>query len=154
MEGKISQVAWADKSATTVELAPGRTSGDEAATAPGARGYTDRMQLRNARVCLDCEEVHDAQQCPLCASETFAFISRWVPAPERRSRPRAPEPPRPEELQAYREMLDPAAAKASGWKLVQRGAVGLALFGVAGWLWKSGNSERGPKSVSSGRTET
>ena len=32
------------------------------------------MQLRNARLCLDCEEVHDAQQCPACASAMFAPI--------------------------------------------------------------------------------
>ena len=36
------------------------------------------MQLRNARLCLDCEEVHDAQQCPACASEMYAPITRWV----------------------------------------------------------------------------
>ena len=29
------------------------------------------MQLRTARLCLDCEEVHDEAQCPVCASETF-----------------------------------------------------------------------------------
>ena len=46
------------------------------------------MQLRAARLCLDCEELHDAQQCPVCASETFAYLSRWVPAPERRAKPR------------------------------------------------------------------
>lgn len=94
------------------------------------------MQLRNARLCLDCEEVHDAHQCPACASETFAFITRWVPAPERRGRPRPPEPTRPEELQAYRLMLD--RGQHSRWKLAGGSALGLALFGVAGWLWKSG----------------
>ena len=100
------------------------------------------MQLRNARLCLDCEEVHDAQQCPACASETFAFITRWVPAPERRGRPRTPEPQRPEELQAYRLMLDPEEQQhGSRWTLVRRGALGLALFGVAGWLWKSGGPD-------------
>ena len=53
------------------------------------------MQLRMARVCLDCEEVHDAQQCPVCASETFAFLTKWVPVPERRAQPRpATEGPR------------------------------------------------------------
>lgn len=51
------------------------------------------MQLRIARVCLDCEEVHDAPQCPVCASETFAYLSRWVPAPERRAKVRPPSPP-------------------------------------------------------------
>src|SRR5262245_32500541 len=29
------------------------------------------MQLRTARLCLDCEEVHEEQQCPVCASESF-----------------------------------------------------------------------------------
>lgn len=57
------------------------------------------MQLRVTRLCLDCEELHDAQQCPVCASDTFAYLSRWVPSPERRlhTRPtRAPilSPPR------------------------------------------------------------
>ena len=98
------------------------------------------MQLRNARLCLDCEEVHDAQQCPSCASETFVFMTRWVPAPERRERTRPPqEPSRPEELQAYRTLLDTAQKpdNGRGWQLVRQGAMGLALVGVAGWLWKS-----------------
>ena len=103
------------------------------------------MQLRNARLCLDCEEVHDAQQCPVCASETFAFITRWVPAPERRGRPREPEPSRPTDLKAYRLMLEPETPPSSGWTLVRRGAVGLALVGIAGWLWKTGGNERSPK---------
>ena len=104
------------------------------------------MQLRNARLCLDCEEVHDAPQCPVCASESFAFMTRWVQAPERRERPRPQEAPRaatalggsPEELQAYRALLDPAHRPNGGaWKLARQGAMGLALLGVAGWLWKS-----------------
>jgi hypothetical protein len=96
------------------------------------------MQLRNARLCLDCEEVHDAQQCPTCASETFAFITRWVPARDRRARPRPVEPPKPEELETYQQMLTPDEQAASSWRMAQRGALGLALFGLAGWLWKSG----------------
>ena len=95
------------------------------------------MQLRTARLCLACEEVHDTQQCPLCASESFVFITRWVPAPERRPKPRtgAP-PPAPETLDTYRELLNPAGEDGDGWKFVKRGALGLALFGVAGWMWR------------------
>ena len=48
------------------------------------------MQLRVARLCLDCEEVHDAQTCPVCASETFAFLKKWVPVGERRTSPQRP----------------------------------------------------------------
>jgi hypothetical protein len=107
------------------------------------------MQLRNARLCLDCEDVHDEQQCPICASETFAFITRWVPAPERRGRPRTPEPSSPGELEAYRLMLEEAQPPAGpGWKLVKRGALGLALFGVAGWIWRKDLQTRRPDSTS------
>ena len=93
------------------------------------------MQLRNARLCLDCEEVHDNQQCPLCASETFVFITRWVPAPERRQKPRTGEPPPSPELDTYREMLDPPDSP--GWRFVKRGAMGLALFGVASLMFRT-----------------
>jgi len=106
------------------------------------------MQLRNARLCLDCEDVHDAQQCPSCASETFAFITRWVPAPERRSRPRPPEPERAGELNAYRLMLDSEQPPRSAWTLVRRGALGLAVFGVAGWIWRKDLQTRRSNSTS------
>ena len=111
------------------------------------------MQLRNARLCLDCEEVHDVQQCPVCASESFAFVTRWVPAPERRERPRLQEPSRPEELQAYRTLLD-AGQKPNGrgWQLARQGAMGLALVGIAGWLWKSASAEA-DKAGGAGRGE-
>jgi hypothetical protein len=97
------------------------------------------MQLRTARLCLDCEEVHDAQQCPVCASETFAFITRWVPVPERRTRPRPVEQPT-ETATAYREMLQPTSA--TPWRAIRRGAVGLALVGVAGWLMRRTDDPR------------
>ena len=98
------------------------------------------MQLRNARLCLDCEQIHDMQQCPMCASETFVFITRWVPAPERRQKPRSPEPPpSPETLETYRELLTTGRQDGAGWRMVKRGAVGLALFGVAGWMWRRNN---------------
>ena len=105
------------------------------------------MQLRSARLCLDCDEVHDAQQCPQCASETFVFITRWVPVPDRPDRPvkrpRAQEPASPETLGAYREMLLPPGGERGGtWRTIRRGAVGLALFGIAGWIWRQ-NSKPG-----------
>jgi hypothetical protein len=93
------------------------------------------MQLRTARLCLDCEEVHDAQQCPVCASETFAYLTRWVPVPERRQRPRpAADAVANETASVYREMLTPRPQ--TPWRAIRNGAMGLALFGVAGWLWR------------------
>ena len=83
------------------------------------------MQLRLARVCLDCEEVHDAQQCPVCASESFAYLSRWVPAPERRARPRPVQ------------NAPVAARMPTTGKVVGIGIVGLGLLGLARW-WARG----------------
>jgi len=42
------------------------------------------MQLRVARLCLDCEEVFAGEVCPVCASTHFAFLSNWLPVEERR----------------------------------------------------------------------
>jgi hypothetical protein len=85
------------------------------------------MQLRVARLCLDCEELHDAQQCPICASESFAYLTRWIPVDERRQERRAksvrpPEPP-------------PGRSR---W--VARGAVGaaaVALIAAGEWARRS-----------------
>jgi len=84
------------------------------------------MQLRLARLCLDCEEIHEAQQCPTCASETFAYLTRWVPAPERRSKPRPVQPPPP---------ATPSRLPSRG-KVVGLSVAGLGLLGVVQWLAK------------------
>jgi|SRR5213592_4908203 len=82
------------------------------------------MQLRVARVCLDCEEIHDAQKCPVCASESFAFLTRWVPADERRGNRAAAPHTTPEPV---------ASAGTARW--VKRGVGGVAVFAAAHWLW-------------------
>jgi hypothetical protein len=90
------------------------------------------MQLRTARLCLDCDEVHDAQQCPVCASESFSYMSRWVPAPERRPSPRPSTSP---EAEIYRRLVDPPAQPQSrGNRLLKHGMLGLTAVGVVGWL--------------------
>ena len=48
------------------------------------------MQLRVARLCLDCEELHADDSCPRCASERYAFLSAWLPSEERRRWRRPP----------------------------------------------------------------
>jgi len=132
------------------------------------------MQLRNARLCLDCEEVHDAAHCPACASESFAFITRWVPTPSApsadaaaaaptpapaaraetpRRAPQSLEPASRETLDTYRQLLNGREPQpASNWRLVKRGAVGLALFGLAGWAWKQQN-QRPPAATEDPTTE-
>ena len=89
------------------------------------------MQLHNARLCMDCGEVHDAQRCPLCSSETFAFISRWVPAPERRQQPRQPDT-----VDTYRELLSPTTSRSGAARWLRRGAIGAAAIAALGWAWQ------------------
>ena|SRR5688572_15124731 len=86
--------------------------------------YTRRMQLRTARLCLDCEEIHDANQCPTCLSEAFVFLTRWVPVDERR-RQRRPT--------AVKVVPEPSGA--ARW--MRRGAFGLAAVAVGRWIWQS-----------------
>ena len=91
------------------------------------------MQLRTARLCLDCEEVHDEYQCPICASDHFTYLSRWVPTPERLARPRPAPKPAPE-AEVYRQIVRGAPApRRSGFMkaLVGVGAAGLGAAGIA-----------------------
>jgi len=85
------------------------------------------MQLRLARLCLDCEEVHDQPQCPLCTSEAFAYLTRWVPAREGRPTTR-PVPPVP--------ITAAAAKRRTRGKAVGLGIVGIGILGLARWITK------------------
>jgi hypothetical protein len=92
------------------------------------------MQLHTARLCLDCQEVHEAGACPICGSESFAFITRWIPAPERRVTTR-PAPP-PNDVETYRQLLAADAAPPRTHQWLKRGAVVAAAITVAGWLFR------------------
>lgn len=52
------------------------------------------MHLTSARLCLNCEEVHDAQTCPACASENYAYLTQWVPTGKRQKPRRVVAPTR------------------------------------------------------------
>src|SRR5262245_60013091 len=90
------------------------------------------MQLHIARLCLDCNDVHDAQSCPVCGSEAFAYLTRWIPAGERR---RPNRPATSPEADVYRELIEGPAAKPRSGRLLKTG-LGVAALGVAGWLWR------------------
>jgi len=79
--------------------------------------------------------------CPVCSSETFAYISRWVPAPERRVKPR---PAPSNDVEVYRQLLSGEPAQPTAMRWLRRGAFGVAALGAAAYAWKrSGNSEPG-----------
>jgi hypothetical protein len=102
------------------------------------------MQLRIARLCHDCEEIHDAQQCPVCASETFTYITRWVPAPERRARPRSIDSP---EAEMYKRLTSEEPAHSQTGRLLKRAALGLTAVGVLGWFLGRSSEQRGLSST-------
>jgi hypothetical protein len=73
------------------------------------------MHLRDARLCLDCEEVHCDERCPACASDVFAFVSNWVPSDHRAQSQRPRPSPR------NRPMAS------TGTKVAAGGSLGLAI---------------------------
>ena len=90
------------------------------------------MQLMTARLCLDCNEVHDELQCPICASTAFTYMTRWVPAPERRLTPR---PATSLNAEVYRRLVGDTTKPVA--KVVKVGVVGLTAVGLLGWMWKT-----------------
>jgi hypothetical protein len=120
----------------------GRIAGGFAGS--GAPRYTGIVQLHVARLCLDCEEVHDEYRCPACASDHFSYLTRWVPGPDRPKRPR-PKPVPPPEADVYRRLIhgEPAARRG---RFVTRTLMGLgAAAGLAGLFLgaRGARAERG-----------
>jgi hypothetical protein len=101
------------------------------------------MRLDDARLCLDCEEIHEERECPACGSEAFAFLKRWIKSAadgdrslRARSLPEASARPAPttEQLDAWKRIVDGAPPPRRG-RLVTKGLVGLVAMGLAGWAW-------------------
>jgi predicted nucleic acid-binding Zn-ribbon protein len=100
------------------------------------------MQLHAARLCFNCEEVHDQPACPACGSDSFAYLSRWIPASERPARVR--ERPSRETAETYRQLLEGTPETSGKKRWMKRGIVGLAAISMAGWAWRrsaAGGSE-------------
>ena len=76
------------------------------------------MSLRDAPAMSQCpHDNHDSAQCPVCASESFEFLSRWVPTQERRTKIR----------------VEPS----SGSRSAQRVVVGVGVLGGAAYFAES-----------------
>ncbi len=126
------------------------------------------MRLDDARLCLDCEELHDERECPACGSEAYAFLKRWIKttgngSERRRDASLAPPvpslrqpPPNEDQLDAWRRIVEGRPAAPGKGKLVVRGLVGLAAMGLAGWAWSkagpAGRSGQSGRAGQSGRT--
>ena len=102
------------------------------------------MRLATARLCLDCDEVHEDEQCPVCGSKTFAFLTRWVipatkPRAEAASRTArsVQDEDRAEQIDAYRQLLGSEHQRPHRGRFVAHGALGLAVLGLARLAWRT-----------------
>jgi hypothetical protein len=116
------------------------------------------MHLGVARLCLDCEEVHEGDHCPACGSESFTFLARWVkvstrPGPQEAARPPRQAAPaeRAEQVEAYRQLLDGERRRVAASRMVARGAFGLAMVGLARLAWRAVTPE--PEQAETGENE-
>ena len=110
------------------------------------------MKLDAARLCLDCEEIHESQICPICSSEAFAYLTRWVqPSVKREAGRSAMERPpdvaargahtrTPEQVEAYRQLLEGKPRRRSN--IVTGGVLGLAAVSLAGWALRASTRNR------------
>ncbi len=71
------------------------------------------MQLRVARLCLDCEELHTGSRCPRCASTSCAYLTNWLPCEERR-RFRGSRAPVPQRVGRFRTFVQSIARRLRG----------------------------------------
>jgi len=108
--------------------------------------YTCTMHLSEARVCLNCDEIHDQSKCPICASETFAFLTRWIqpgsPDPRRAAARVLERPEAKEKLETYRRLVVGDAVRPKAGRLLRRGALVFAAVSLARWGWRRTRSRR------------
>jgi hypothetical protein len=124
------------------------------------------MRLESARLCLDCEEIHEEQECPSCGSEAFGFLTRWItPAVATGTAPRR-VPPRGrrtveldddessasaersteqrEKVEAWRQIVEGTPESVSRGRTLTRSLLGLTAMGLAGWAWRRGRPDGAP----------
>jgi hypothetical protein len=93
------------------------------------------MQLSVARLCLDCQEIHEADRCPVCTSEAFGFITRWVKidGPPPPVSPREPSAGRTPRVDSYRQILNPTPQRSRAARWLRKGGLVVAAGYLARW---------------------
>jgi hypothetical protein len=121
-------------SIASTESSPWQGPGDRVgASRDKCATHPEHMQLHIARLCLDCDEVHVAERCPVCGSDAFAYLTRWIPAAERRMCTRPTTSP---EADVYRRLIDPTSPPPRLGRLLRRSALGVTVVAVASWVWR------------------
>jgi len=103
------------------------------------------MHLSVARLCLDCQEIHDQDRCPVCTSEAFGFMTRWLKVDEGQSQ-KAIAPQRATQsskIETYRQILQPPARRSKTGRWLRNGGLAFAVGYLARWGWQVA-SQRSP----------
>ena len=96
------------------------------------------MHLSVARLCLDCQEIHDDDRCPVCTSEAFGFITRWVkvePPPGQFSRNGA-QAVDAARVDSYRQILNPRTKRSTAARWLRKGGLVVAAGYLARLGWQ------------------
>lgn len=86
-----------------------------------------KVPLEKARICLECDTIHDLPACPECGSTTFYYLAKWV-------KPKLP--PRPEPPQETPPAESPPPKKKSRHLLRNSLMLGAYLLGAYQVLFK------------------
>ena len=96
------------------------------------------MQLSVARLCLDCQEIHEQDRCPTCTSEAFAFMTRWVKldATPLRVPPYEKQEGGTAKVEAYRRILNPRRQRSTTVKWLRKGGLVVTVGYLVRWGWQ------------------
>ena len=111
------------------------------------------MKLDVARLCLDCDEIHEDQICPACSSEAFAFSRAGSRPPGNTGSNGGAAPPvvqpaathqarTPEQIEAFRQLIEGKPEKRPVAASSTKGVVGLAAVSLLGWAWRARRTPR------------
>ncbi len=78
------------------------------------------IELRRARLCLDCEMIFEGAACPACTSESYVPVTRWI-RPTVRQGPEQPAPlppPAPKPRRLWRKSLYVGLGAYGVWKML------------------------------------
>jgi len=101
------------------------------------------MQLNVARLCLDCQEIHEEDRCPVCTSEAFGFMTRWVKidVPPTRVSPQEKSPRRSSKVDTYTKLLNPQSQRSAAARWLRKGGIVVAVGYLARWGWQIANAQ-------------
>jgi hypothetical protein len=101
------------------------------------------MHLSVARLCLDCQEIHEGDRCPVCTSEAFGFVTRWVKvdAAPRRA-PNKGHAGDSSRVDSYRQILNPQPQRSTAARWLRKGGLLVAAGYLARWGWHIAQNRR------------